>query len=1346
MKRRQFIKSVGTAGLFTFITPTGIVQALGNATASNLETDFLRPPASARAHTWWHWMNGHITKDGITRDLEAMKRVGIGGFQNFFVGTGIPKGPVEYLSAEWLELMKHTIKEADRLGLEFQMHNCPGWSSSGGPWITPELSMQQVVWSETFVKGGRSIQMRLPQPFKRANFYKDTYVIAFPSVADHQKPWHEQLVRVTGNGTAFNKELFINEGGKVEIQPVSETQPGQITFEFSAPLTAQSILLYGTSITEPTGGGVQSIAPVTLEASDDGTIFRNVAVIRQIGGETPGSGSFPLTTAKCFRLLFPRACRIYQVSFSGAARITDWTAKANYSGANPGQQMLSVASTTHIPAGSVIDASSVVDITKYMDKDGGLNWQAPEGEWTIMRFGHTSTGRINKAAPTTGEGLEVDKYSKEAFDYHFYKMLDSLLPALKPLAQKGKVGVLIDSYEVGMQNWTKNFPQEFKNRRGYEIIKYLPAMTGLVVSNVEKTEGFLWDVRRVQADLMADHYYGRCTELCRKHKMISYTEPYNGGPLEQMQVGSRMDINMGEFWIRTLHFHHSLKLASSIQHINGRKVVGAEAFTGYALYSKWQEHPYSMKAHGDYMFTKGLNRMIFHRYAHQPHPTAVPGMTMGPWGFHFDRTNTWWNQGRAWLTYLARCQYLLQQGLFVADLLYFTGEDAPGADLSLQAEPTPAPPKGYDFDYINAEVLLHKLRVDKNRIALPDGMSYKVMVLPQSNTMSLPILRKIHELVQQGMVLVGERPAKMAGLGGTPNRDAAFKRLADELWESGNGQGEKERTFGRGRVFTDTPLKAVLDGLRVQPDFNCTSRSSDAVINYIHRRVGDAEIYFIANMKRRPEELVCSFRINDRKPELWNADTGEIIPVGVYETSNGRVQVPLRLDPAGSMFVVFRSKATSSPRIAVEADGVSIFSTKPFPVSQPGRYAPVVNNFTLSAWIKPDCDIALPNEPDHESMLRRFGPKSFVFYPLAGDVLYGSGHAIAGVNGGRNGVAVYEHTSAGMSHVLVYQGPLSGWTHVALQYRDGTPALYINGKRVGEGNRSAHKVHPGVGDEYYDQSASYFEGEVREVQVWTETMATEQIATMASSFIPRMEKMPAVDFAGKANPEMLFWQNGQYSVKDSTGKKETITIKGINEPYVMNGPWQVSFPPNLGAPGAITLASLQSLSKHDHPGVKYFSGTATYRKDFTIPTPEGGKRLFLDLGQVDVIAEVTVNGKDLGILWKPPFRVDITDVVKTGTNSLEVKVTNLWTNRLIGDEQMPEEHNYNSTAFGQKGGIEAIPDWYVKGAPKPPSSRITFATWKHYNKDSPVVESGLIGPVVIRTAVKISIAENIGKV
>jgi hypothetical protein len=433
----------------------------------------------------------------------------------------------------------------------------------------------------------------------------------------------------------------------------------------------------------------------------------------------------------------------------------------------------------------------------------------------------------------------------------------------------------------------------------------------------------------------------------------------------------------------------------------------------------------------------------------------------------------------------------------------------------------------------------------------------------------------------------------------------------------------------------------------------------------------------------------------------------------------------LQLSPAGAVFVVFRSPAAGRPLRSISKDSKPLASTEPFPVFQPGRQRGVTNDFTLSVWIKPDLAAYVPakGSKSHEVPTR-----SLVISPPEGDTLYGAGHVSCGLLAGRNGMAVLERDHSGWHTVVSSPMPVSGWTHVALVYKAGAPSLYVDGKLAGQAEASGAVVHPGVSDARERDGAEYFDGDMGEPEVTPEALSEERIRTLAASAIPSPIEPPAVELA--AGPGLLFWQDGSYSLDGAAGKS-TVKIGGISKPVVVSGPWQVSFPAGFGAPPEVTLPELISLHKHSDPGVKYFSGTVTYTKQLKLSSAAGDRRLFLDLGWVHVIAQVRLNGKDLGLLWKPPFRVDITAAARHGDNKLEVLVTNQWVNRLIGDEQLPPENEYSPD-----GAIKVIPDWYTQGKPKPAGGRTTFATWKHFDKDSPLLVSGLVGPVALRTAIR----------
>lgn len=1369
MKRRLFLKNSSTASLVALITPAGIFQVVQKQirsdakAAENLADTFVNPPMSARAQVWWHWMNGNVTADGITRDLEAMQQIGLGGFQNFDAGTGIPKGPVVYLSPEWLSLKQHAIKEAGRLGLEFTMHNCPGWSSSGGPWITPELAMQEVTWSEAYVAGGKDLTVTLPKPLSKLNYYRDVAVMAFPSLPG-EAPLSSLVSKVTSIGTTepiATDQLAGSPG--IAIQPAAGSQSAALLLEFNQPYEAQSIAFLSKPMGRAPSGGGGGFGPgpqLTLEASDNGSDFRKVTAISagRSADDTFSLAEFPPTKAKFFRITSPTARQYAQLRFSSTARLADWQKKTNKTFANMG-----VTSDQEGSGKAPINPASLVDVTQFMDKDGVLRWTAPAGNWTILRMGYTPNGEQNRSAPDTGVGLECDKYSPAAIDFHFNKMMENLLPTLKPLAQKGKVGLLIDSYEVGMQNWTAQFPQEFQKRTGYSLLNYLPTLTGRIIGNVDTTERFLWDFRRTQADLMADNYYGRFRELCHQQGIVAYAEPYDRGPMEEMQIGARVDVNMGEFWNglssifqNNWTMRRTTKLAASIAHINGQnagggtsanpQVVGDEAFTGEPESARWQEYPFGMKALGDKMFTQGLNRIIFHRYAHQPHPTAVPGMTMGPWGIHFDRTVTWWKQGRAWLDYLARCQSLLQQGLFVADLAYFTGEEGNQYAKVSPDELNPAPPaEGYDYDLINGETLLKRARIKNGNLTLPDGISYRVLVLQDHRALSLELVRKLRDFVKEGLVLVGAKPLASLGLrgyraAGQSEDDTEFRQLTTELWGTINGTNVTENRLSKGRVFWGQPLRTVLNTLAIKPDVDVTSRSGDAPITWIHRQVGDGHAYFLANQRRTNEETVCTFRVSGKQPELWDAATGKTTPVRVYEVQAGQTRIPLQFDPAGSLFVVFRSQAQKRLQAVVSGKD-TLLTTNPFPTTARKLYRDVVNNFTISLWAKPELNVMLATNGFMQNIKDPW-TDNYAIYPPSGTELYGAGHATCGLTVGRNGVAVWERTSGKPVFRLAAPTPISGWSHVALVYKDGIPSVYINGKLIQQGKNGETRVHPGLGQAYLSDGASFYNGDMTEPQLITEALNDDRMKQLAAQERPRTALLPVVEMMSDGKPGLLFWQNGRYTLRDQAGQDTALAVSGIGQPMELTGDWQVSFPPNLGAPERITLPKLIPLNTHDQDGVKYFSGTATYAKTLNVPATakSSNKRLFLDLGQVGVIANVMINGKDLGTLWKQPYRLDVTNAVKAGANTLQISVTNLWPNRLIGDEHLPDPDKFTpgggASGFASlnNGAIVELPTWYKEGKPKPADGRITFTTWKHYTKDSPLLDSGLIGPVVLRVA------------
>jgi hypothetical protein len=1068
----------------------------------DLEEDFQNPPDVARPHTWWHWMNGNITKEGITADLEAMKQIGLGGAQIFNVSEAIPDGPVLFMSPEWRELVKHAVAEADRLGLELCIHNCAGWSSSGGPWITPDVAMQMVVVSETHATGAARFTATLPQPETRRDYYQDIAVLAFPT-------------------------------------PRDDTQ-----------------------------------------------------------------------------------------------RIADIGPKAGYA-ARYGQQ----PQLDDFPAESIVKRADILELTDKLGDDGRLVWDVPVGDWTILRIGYTPTGKDNHPAPESGRGLECDKLSRAGLAAHWAGMMGQVVQDLGPLAGRTLNNCLIDSYEVGHQNWTPRFREEFEQRRGYDPLLLLPVLTGRVVDSGEVSERFLWDLRRTIADLFADDYFGYFSELCHANGMLASIEPYDG-PFECLLAGRDADIPMGEFWVGSGGESNSCKLAASVAHTYGRSIVGAESFTASPQRGRWQNYPYALKAVGDLMHSVGINRFIVHRYAHQPWLDKFPGMTMGQWGTHFERTVTWWDPGAAWVRYLTRCQYLLQQGLFVADVCYFAGEAAPNGaphNPDLKA-------KGYDYDACNADVLLNRTSVKNGRLVLPDGMSYGMLVLPDTPFMTPRLLAKLRDLVEQGATVIGPQPVKSPSLSDYPAGDVAVQKLAAEVWGDCDGQTVKEHAFGKGRVIWGKSLEEVLAAKGVKPDCAFASAAAKPKMAWIHRVVDGADLYFVSNQKSRAQEVECTFRVSGKVPELWHADTGETEVAPLWSEQDGRITVPIRFDPAGSVFVVFRRQA--------------------------GRGDHFVS-------------MSQPKVEGAESGEERIEIRA-AFY-----------EAVDGAGGADVTAKVAELVDAGELSI-----PASNATFgdpIVNHFKRLRVEYTLNGKPL---------------------TASVEEGGILEL------LEAEGPASMPVCKLVR---------SAPGQIELQAFQSGTYELQSARGKTARVEVGFLPPPVEVDGPWMLRFPPGWGAPASVELDELISWTDHGDAGVRYFSGTAEYEKTFEIPEKllERNNVLYLDLGQVKCLAEVTLNGRDLGVWWKPPFAADITSIARPGRNTLKVRVTNLWVNRLIGDEQYPDDCEWKGKP------LKSWPRWLVEREPRPVQERLTFTTWKHYTKDSAPLESGLLGPVMVRPAERV---------
>jgi hypothetical protein len=917
--------------------------------ATSLEESFRSPPVSAKPLIIWQWMNGVVSREGITADLEAFQRAGLGGVQNFQIGgpnQALADDPsVQIGSEKWRDLLRHAMDECARLGLSFGTHNCPGWSSSAFPDVKPEDSMQKLVWTETKASGPASLSLKLKHPKSdpKLKFYRDIAVLALPDTP----------------------------------------------------------------------------APAPVE--------------------------------------------------------------------------------------------SVIDLTAKMNAQGELRWDAPAGQWIILRFGHTSNGRTNhEQSPRSGSGLECDKLSRVAVEKFWSGYPSQLLALAGPHAGAAFTRIEIDSYEAGPQDWTPAMHVEFRQRRGYDLLPWLPALAKKTLGDEALTKRFLHDWNETLADLFADNYYLVMDELARRTPgMNLLVQPY-GPPVDTFKSSGGQSLLCAEFWTRPDWGWNSVLPVASAAHTRGKPLVYGEGFTCWPL-SAWQDDPHSLKPIGDRAFSLGINAVMLHAAAQNPWPTAKPGMSFGKWGTQFSPGQTWWeNAGTAWFSYLARSQALLQRGLFVGDICY----------LQALNKTLTARPSGFAADAIGERAFLTRMSAREGRLVLPDGMSYGVLVLPDTRNMTLPVARKLRQLVQDGATILGPKPTATPGLENFPGSETELQHIAAEVWGDCDGLTVTEHRFGQGRVFWGKSPTEVLTALQIQPDVQFPSGSD---LRWIHRREADADLYFVANPKDQPVELTASFRVDGRRPELWHADTGIIEPAAHWRKHASRTDVLLTLDPVDSVFVVFR-------------------------------------------------------------------------------------------------------------HATAESGP---------------------------GLQKSPAPHPDVLD--------------------------------------------------------------------------------------LSGPWELGFPAGSGAPEKITLGQFASWTEHPDFGVKHFSGSATYARDLDLPASfvAAQRVVTLDLGEVKNVAEVFVNGERCGgVLWKPPFRAELTRALESGKNRLEVRVTNLWPNRMIGDEHEPDDTEWGEPfvypyapgkpVIGRM--LAHVPSWLTEGKPRPSSNRRTVVSFKFFTKDSPLLPSGLLGPVKLESA------------
>jgi hypothetical protein len=1012
-----------------------------------MKVNFKIPPQNTKPWVYWYWLNNHISKEGITKDLEAMANIGIGAA---FIGNiyldDVPEGKVPVLSQEWKELTQHAIREGGRLGVDIGLFNSPGWSQSGGPWNKESNSMRYLTSSKIQIIGGQKIKIKLPKP--TADF-DDVSVLVFP--ASKGQTFDKDTFKITSDTELVNLNNLIDGEAATTVDLPEGVKEVSLLFESDKDQVLRSLALYPSK--SAFSMNVKLLADINGSWREIRSFkFDRSNAMDQLGFDDypPVVVSFPEVSTKKLKLelsnINPNSPEIglADIALSSIRQLEYYIEKK-----------LAKMHQTPLPLGDaykwphqqepkekalVLSSNEVIDISDRLADDGILTWQVPEGKWTILRFGMTTTGIKNAPAAPEAVGLEVDKINKNALKKHFESFIGEILKSMPVDERKAFKYVVADSYEAGSQNWTDDFGQTFKESYKYDPKPYLPVLTGTIVNSVEESNRFLWDLRRLIADKVAYEYVGGLRELCEENGLKMWLENYGhwGFPSEFLMYGGQSNLIGGEFWAEGDLGSIECRAASSAAHIYGKKQVSAESYT--AAGNPFLRYPGLLKKRGDWSFTEGINHPVLHVYIEQPYD-SVPGVNAW-FGTEFNRNNTWFNKAKPWIDYQRRCQFMLQKGEYVADIAYFIGEDTP----KMTGVMNPELPEGYSFDYINAEVIMNRISVKDGRITLPEGLSYKILVLPDIDTMRPDLLDKIKTLVAQGAVIMGNPPKKSPSLQNYETADNKIEKFAKELWGDAYNGNETVVNYGKGKVFLPTDLDKALKEVDVEPDFKTDSKQP---VLWIHRKMKDKDIYFLTNQSDAVISFNASFRVKGMQPELWDAVTGSTRALPQYSETKSYTSVPLKFEPAESGFIVFLRNPSNT---------------------------------------------------------------------------YGSGQ-----------------------------------------------------------------------------------------------------------------------FQNFEEPHILKSINSQWNVLFKNDKI------GINK--------------------TIPMDTLKDWTQINDNELKYFSGTATYTTDFNLDTIPSNIKVFLNVGKANILANIKINGIDAGGIWTAPWQIDVTDYLRKGKNLLEIEVTNLWVNQLIGDSR-----------------------------------------------------------------------------
>lgn len=924
---------------FTVLFFVAFISSSVSGNDGPLVDGFVDPPREARPSAYYLLLNGYCNRDYIGTELRQLHDVGIRGLCVFDMGgrgskeTLPPDGP-EFMSDEWIDNFSQIVHKAGELDMDVQLAVSSSWDM-GASWVKPKDASKALYHCSVRKSGPGRMDEVLDFPkiaaiapkdsAGNALFYSEVAVLAIPE--DGRRLAHEFVFKMpASNESAIDHVVLFNT--------ISDDAGRHGTMNLFSKDFSVSVSQTGTE-----EESFQEVVRDSLEAHTRGQRFDFAAVragyvrLRIYNGHNKRFDGVQLGEFEVYSVQGRNVAGGHEVDrMRDAAQLVRFSSQSGNSGKwtadNINDGVKSGASGSWASAGDapslVESADKIIDLTNRLNKDGRLKWDIPAGDWTIVRFICANTGERLKVPSPQSNGLATDHFSSGATDRYIRYLTDRLKEQFGDLKATSLKQLYLPSYEVRGSVWTEDLLERFKEYRGYDAKKYLAALTGYVVRSREVTDRFVYDFDKTLGELLVDAYYRTASKSARLVGLGIEAEsggpgpPVHQVPVDALNALGAIDEMRGEFWPWRMEMGPLwvVKETACAAHVYGRRRVHMEAFTGFR---HWQDGPFELKPSADRAFCEGMNHVVWHTSSHQPPEAGKPGWVYGA-GTHLTPNLAWWSKAGAFVDYLSRCSFMLQQGLFVADVCYYYGDQ--GYNFVGPKHQDRSPGFGYDYDVANPEVVLKRMNVRDGRITLPDGMKYEVLVLPQREDIDLAVLRKVAAMVKAGAAVIGPKPVRSNGLGNYVRHDLEVKRLAEMVWGDCDGKNVYEHSYGKGKVIWGRSVSEVLRNSGLGVDFQYTAANGDADLDYIHRRTDQADIYFVSNKNSQSEKVKACFRVFGKAPQLWHPDTGKIRKQIRYEQTPEGVIVPLEFAPSGSVFVVFPRPPDKGQQVALSDEEV----------------------------------------------------------------------------------------------------------------------------------------------------------------------------------------------------------------------------------------------------------------------------------------------------------------------------------------------------------------------------------------------------------------------------------------